>query len=399
MSASRFPAMKTYFSAVHARSVFGVLSLFLLVLHFPLCRADEWRCCGERFHKALRYDNNGNVSRYLYAGQPKWLPANDTLPLWVTKEGCAAFSGAKKKMYSLDDIADAYLTWVFPLLGGLLLQMPFESGFVATAVLMARWLGNPAAVLGRTMHIIYRNAQLCKVFGWLTCDYCSYSCRVGLTSLGREVACTHITRSAAADDSSDVARQRHEHDFSALCDAFLILTVLNQFDLTEGKGYFDYPFAPKLDGQTLSVILFALFARNSDVAGFDNSSLPLGGAAESSCCSSCVRCQDVIRLYRSRAALADFLRTTHRRNIVALFVSVVWFCAAMSISISKAFSGKSLQSMNLALGLLMSWMPALVMCAVVDRRPTSSRHARQALQQFLDDAAAVTTDLATVNTF
>jgi hypothetical protein len=69
-------------------------------------------------------------------------------------------------------------------------------------------------------------------------------------------------------------------------------------------------------------------------------------------------------------------------------VSVLWFGVAMAISVSKAFSTTNVSAYNLALGLV-SWLPLLVACAAVDRNPTNSRHARLALQQFLDYAATI----------
>ncbi len=82
------------------------------------------------------------------------------------------------------------------------------------------------------------------------------------------------------------------------------------------------------------------------------------------------------------------LHTTHKHSTVPVLALVLWFGVAMAISISKAFCTAHPSGYNLALGLLMSWLPLLIACAAVDRNPTSSRHARQALQQFLDYATA-----------
>ncbi len=60
----------------------------------------------------------------------------------------------------------------------------------------------------------------------------------------------------------------------------------------------------------------------------------------------------------------------------------------MVISLSRAYNLGGAGADDLALGLLMSWLPGLVSCAVVDRNPTSSHHRRCALQRFLVAAAA-----------
>ncbi len=71
-----------------------------------------------------------------------------------------------------------------------------------------------------------------------------------------------------------------------------------------------------------------------------------------------------------------------------MLASVLWFGVPMAISVGKAFRTANASAYNLALGLLVSWLPLLDGCAAVDRNPTNSRHARLALQQFLDYAAA-----------
>jgi hypothetical protein len=86
--------------------------------------------------------------------------------------------------------------------------------------------------------------------------------------------------------------------------------------------------------------------------------------------------------------LAEYLRATRKRSAVPALASVLWYGVAMGISIGRANTLDDSDGYDLALGLLMSWLPVLVACAIVDRYPTSSSHVRQALQRFLDSAAA-----------
>jgi hypothetical protein len=59
---------------------------------------------------------------------------------------------------------------------------------------------------------------------------------------------------------------------------------------------------------------------------------------------------------------------------------VLWFGVAMATSVGKTFRTANASAYNLALGLLVSWLPLL---NAYDRNPTNSRHAPLALQQFL----------------
>jgi hypothetical protein len=95
-----------------------------------------------------------------------------------------------------------------------------------------------------------------------------------------------------------------------------------------------------------------------------------------------------------RAALANDLRATRKRNVVPVLLSVLWFLVSMAVSIEKAFRNINYDAFDLSLGLLMSWLPVVVACAVVDGGPTSSGHTRQALQRFLDTAASAAATLS-----
>jgi hypothetical protein len=324
-----------------------------------------------RFRHELQYDRSGNVSRYLYTRRPSWLPANHTMPLLVSGQGCKAICGPGLIRHSWDDIAEPYLTWVFPVLGGLLLQMPFESGSGALASLrlLARWLGNPAIVLYFTINSIRCMGSLCELFDQL----------VGNDRL-------------SSNHLSDSAGQRDNNAYSNLRDALLILAVLNQYRLDIGQGRDSVAAARRTGMPEYHAMLFALFAHDTfDAHSPSNTYTHSQDDQQNVGRSNCSHCEDLSRLCRRRADVADYLRATRRRGIAALLVTLSWFCAAMSISVARAFRSNGVQSSNLPLGLIVSWMPPLVACVVVDRHPASSRRVRQLLQEFLDDAALVAT--------
>jgi hypothetical protein len=142
-------------STLSPLSLLSVISVFALVLllHSPPCRATRWEDCGRKFRAALEYDANGNVSCYVYTQRLTRLLPGHPAPLMATFDGCLATCGGGPQPYPLDDITESLSTWILPLLGGLLLQVPFESGGAVSGILpqAARWLGNPAAILMYTL--------------------------------------------------------------------------------------------------------------------------------------------------------------------------------------------------------------------------------------------------------
>ncbi|CUS13983.1 unnamed protein product, partial [Tuber aestivum] len=72
-----------------------------------------------------------------------------------------------------------------------------------------------------------------------------------------------------------------------------------------------------------------------------------------------------------RGRVATNIRRERRRGTVQALVSLGWFLVALGISINKAFGdlGEDSSASNLALGLLVCWLPVLVAAAIVDRNP------------------------------
>jgi hypothetical protein len=112
------------------------------------------------------------------------------------------------------------------------------------------------------------------------------------------------------------------------------------------------------------------------------------GTVDSSGAQNCYRDDRLSHFCCRRAALANDLCAIRKRSVVPVLLSVLWFLVSMAISIGKAFRSNYCDAFDLALRFLVSWLPAVVTCTVVDGGPTSSGHTRQALQQLLDTAAA-----------
>lgn len=74
------------------------------------------------------------------------------------------------------------------------------------------------------------------------------------------------------------------------------------------------------------------------------------------------------------SALAFQLRMYRRRGVYPMLLNLVVFVAAFFISVGLAFSelGTWNTAHALALGLLLSWLPVLVLFSIIDRNPISS---------------------------
>ncbi|KAK0254265.1 hypothetical protein LTS09_010691 [Friedmanniomyces endolithicus] len=87
-----------------------------------------------------------------------------------------------------------------------------------------------------------------------------------------------------------------------------------------------------------------------------------------------------------RQELAQDLRESRRKGVVPVFLSTGWFIFALAISIQGAFGyiGESAIAHDLALGLLLSWLPIVVLCSIVDRNPASADDIRKKLNRLID---------------
>ena len=96
-------------------------------------------------------------------------------------------------------------------------------------------------------------------------------------------------------------------------------------------------------------------------------------------------------IIQMRAKVATSIRRERRRGAVQVLVSLAWFLVAMGISINKAFGdlGEGATAHNLALGLLMSWLPVLMAATIVDRNPMDAHYVRAKLNKYFDGIGVV----------
>ena len=108
---------------------------------------------------------------------------------------------------------------------------------------------------------------------------------------------------------------------------------------------------------------------------FDNS-LQLGGSTES-------RDNIVAR----RRELARGLREGRKKGVIPVFISFFWFVFALGLSIELAYDdiGVNETAHNLAMGLLVGWLPVLVVASTVDRNSVSADSVRERLNTLVKD--------------
>lgn len=262
-------------------------------------------------------------ANYTYNGSVYGVLKITDRPALITLEGCLHLCETGAQTYLWSQSSNTITTWVLPVIGGLLLQAPFESNrFWRTFFAMTRWLGSPISAL------------------W----YLFWNVKVtGKCALMVDMATRY-------DEVPD-----EDSEFSQMRDAFYILAVMNQFAIK--------PRMPGVEAEKL--LRVPLFCNSLKLAHDEDE-------AES--------------LVKKRRALAYDLRQGCRRGIVPVFIAVGWFLFSLGISIQSAFGqlGENATAHDLALGLLLGWLPVLVLGSIVDRNLLSSDDIRHWINILLD---------------
>lgn len=106
-------------------------------------------------------------------------------------------------------------------------------------------------------------------------------------------------------------------------------------------------------------------------------------------------------LVKRRTELAQNFREGRKKGVVPVFVSFVWFLFALALSIQLSFSdiGGNETAHNLAVGLLVCWLPILILASIVDRNLVSSDSIREKLNSLVDDVRRALLDPQTLNAY
>ncbi|MCJ1462103.1 hypothetical protein MMC07_000703 [Pseudocyphellaria aurata] len=278
------------------------------------------------------YDKNTTI---LYQGllYGHHEPSSEQRPYILSVEGCRTLCGSGIQYYPWNQVAGTITTWVLPVIG-LLLQAPYESNeFRKTLYALVRWLGSPIASLS---YILW-NIEV-----------------IGTCALLADMSTIYSINFAKLQLEDPQGAQ----DILDMRDSLYILTVMNQYTI---ESLID----PKHAIALLRVALFADIKTRT------------------------------LNLKERRRKLAVTFREGRKRGDVPAFITLMWFLFSLAISIQAAFSsvGDNYTAHDLALGLLLTWLPVLILSSIVDRNPTQTGPTRTKLNKLLrevqtDEAAS-----------
>ncbi|KAK5252952.1 hypothetical protein LTR16_005292, partial [Cryomyces antarcticus] len=247
----------------------------------------------------------------------------------ITERGCEALCGTGIDWYPWKQSSGTITTWVLPVIG-MLLQAPFESNAVGrTVTAISRWVGSPMASL----------------------SYILWNIKVsGKCALMVDMAIRY-----------DEHFQDKASDFGHIRDSFYILMTMNQYTMN--------PWIP-LKKEAEGLLRIALFSKDLRLH------------------------KESRRLQEVRRDLAADLRGRRKRGAVPVYISTMWFLFSLGISIQSAFGyvGENATAHDLALGLMLAWMPVLILCSIVDRNPVAADDIRRKLNKLVDKVRASLVD-------
>lgn len=226
--------------------------------------------------------------------------------------------------------------WILPILA-LVACLPFDSlhrrpphsrwhdgRILTTLKAILNWLGSPPTSLTATLWNVHQIRQ-CKNYTILT------------------------------GGSHEQASRRLEHSKAT---SYYSLSCINQFEL---------PKQPQERREFLDTLVYGLFKP------LENPALLPRGGSQGQVAEEAAR-QAVLYTTELREALGFQLRMYRRKGTYPAGINICVFLGAFAISIGLAFADsvdEYTMAHSLGLGLLVSWLPVLVMFCIVDRNPIS----------------------------
>ena len=161
-----------------------------------------------------------------------------------------------------------------------------------------------------------------------------------------------------------------DSEFSFMRDSLYILCIMNQ--------YTPKPSLPPVEAEHL--LRLALFSNLLQLKGSSD-------ARDS--------------LLNRRTVLAKAMREGRKKGVIPVFVSFLWFVFALVLSIELAFNniGGNETAHDLAIGLLVGWLPVLIVACAVDRNLVSADAIREHLNELVRDVRLALLDPATLEDY
>lgn len=248
--------------------------------------------------------------------------------------------------------------WILPILA-LLAAFPFDSihkrhgklrAIWATMRALFNWLGSPQLALTTILFSIWQNL------------ICSWAATTGASSnvstSDRQLMELQALENAAATDASSsgslMKAQAHKNAYYVVC-------CMSQYKL---QDVMNTTFLEKLVYGLIRPGGIGEMTRDQE----QNES-PLG-----------LERRKYAQQWTTELleAMASQLRALRRRGVYPAFVSIFLFCIAYAISLVMAFAniGDRTTTHSLAVGILISWLPNLLLFAIIDRNPISAERSR-----------------------
>lgn len=253
-------------------------------------------------------------------------------------------------------------TWVLPIIG-ILLQAPFVSNaFWETVFSLARWIGSPMASLAYILWNIKVTGK-CAMIVDMAVPY----------------------RDGTTDPSSN---------FGKIRDSFYLLMTMNQYTMrseTRQKKEAEGLLRIVLFSKDLRLLKRGLKPLGTLRDGFFatpgwNRNSPFALEPPIGTVHSDEDLEDVGCLNQLRQEMAADMRAARRRGVVPVYISTMWFLFSLGLSIQAAFGflGENAQAHDLALGLLLAWLPVLILSSIVDRNPVAAEDIRNKLNDLVE---------------
>ncbi|KAI1665023.1 hypothetical protein L13192_11142 [Pyrenophora tritici-repentis] len=243
----------------------------------------------------------------------------------ISREGCLHVCGTGYDAYPWKDISGVITTWILPVIGTLL-QAPFESNATwRTLLAITRWVGSPIASLSYVLWNIKVSAK----------------------------AALMVDMAVRYDETP--GRETH---FGSMRDSMYLLLVMNQYTLTPTARL------RELQKEAEGLLRITLFSKDLKL----------------------IETRSGKTLREKRGKLAREVREIRRRGAVPVFISIMWFLFAFSLSIQDSFVhlGANSTAHDLALGCLLAWFPILILGSIVDRNPIAADVIRKKLSKLVD---------------
>jgi hypothetical protein len=325
-----------------------VLLLCLLAAGPPLAAAQsissvsKFDICKTRVESIIngtewRGFTNETIFPYRYFGPVRGMnPDYDRASfLTLTAEGCRTLCEDPTDFYWQSNVAltlGIIANWILPILA-LLAALPYDShhGRVVRAPIhqsrvlktlgaLNNWIGSPQTAMATTLFNIHQ-MRLCV----------------------RETS--PVGSGISGDDGLSSIKR----------DAYYVLSCANQFRLAKHD-----------DPEFMNALTYGLFR---PMVARDAAEPDRGDARAREWTEQLVR------------EMAFHLRMLRRRGVYPALLSVFLFCVAYAVSVVMAFAeiGERTTAHALAFGIMVSWLPLLVLFAIIDRNPVSADRSRYVL--------------------